>query len=608
MYQISNRSVKLRALLAAAPLLIASQLAAQELAQGVSPVSGQVVAEAVAPQVSSESFQVSSVELQGADTTGPLVIEEQVFAASAQTEVAVEPVAAVPVNVDLEFAKAFADYLDTNKVLSADLKALYAQRDFFPIFAGTQQAVLLNLVVQLENADDHGLPTVRYQPAILENAWLHASTIGAQIDLELAALNAYLGFARDVTSGIIAPRSLSKEMATKPVVRSDATLLRALANAENKVAYFRDLGPTDPAYARLKAEKRRLEVLALTGGWGDQIPDGKSLRPGESSSRVVALRQRLDKFGYTSFDLESPAYDDALFAQVKQFQADSGLNADGVVGPKTLAALNGTAEHRLKQVIVNLERLRWTNFDFGKKHIEVNIPSFMANVYLNDEVILSTRVVTGTAKHQTAEFSDEMTHMIVNPTWHVPDSIASEEYLPQMWQDPSILRRQNIAMLVKGSGQIVDPEAIDMTLFTENNFPFLLKQRPSPNNALGRVKFMFPNGFNIYLHDTPAKSLFNRDARAYSHGCVRVQKPFELAYTLLGFQESDPVAKFESVLNTGRETRIDLYEHFKVHILYRTAFVDIDGSLQFREDVYGRDELVMQALRAEGLTMPDFNS
>jgi L,D-transpeptidase YcbB len=194
-----------------------------------------------------------------------------------------------------------------------------------------------------------------------------------------------------------------------------------------------------------------------------------------------------------------------------------------------------------------------------------------------------------------------MTHMVFNPTWHVPYSIASKEILPKLQEDPEYLAKKNMRLLARGEAGEFDPTLTDWSLYSENDFPFIVKQRPGGGNALGRVKFMFPNQFNIYLHDTPSKRLFKKDARAFSHGCVRVQDPMELARVLLAPQQAEPSSYIESILNRRKERTVSLAEPMPVHLTYRTAWVDPDGTYQFRADVYGRDARILAALRAVGV-------
>lgn len=479
----------------------------------------------------------------------------------------------------------------------------YAARDNQPIWAGDNRAIL-DLLTAIEQAPAHGLPLARYNTAAIETAWNGSGAPADIAALEVAAAMSYVQFAKDLTAGMLNPKSINREMNSEWRVPETATVLANVAAATDKQAFYKTLQPSSPEYELMLAEKRRLEKLVAANSEATLVPSGRTLRPGHSNARVVALRARLNFLGYEVDDLTSPEYDDGIIEAVKAFQADAGLNTDGLVGPKTLAAVNAGPEQHLKQVVVNLERLRWMNFDLGKRHIYVNIPDYTASVIDDGKPTLSFRVVVGTARNQTAEFSDVMTHMVINPSWNVPMSIASKEYLPKLLADPSTLARQNIQMRVRGSGQVVDSTAVDYTQYSTGNFPFVLRQLPGSNNALGRVKFMFPNKFNIYLHDTPSRSLFNRDARAFSHGCVRVQKPLELAYTLLAPQEADPQAKFDSILATRRETQVDLAEPIPVHLVYRTAFFDDSGEINYRADIYRRDKMVFDALVKAGVTIP----
>jgi len=297
-------------------------------------------------------------------------------------------------------------------------------------------------------------------------------------------------------------------------------------------------------------------------------------------------------------------YDTALERAVQRFQIDHGLNADGSAGGATLRAINVEPLERLQSVIVGLERERWINFEngLGKRHVFVNIADFHVQIYDDDKVTFETRSVVGRSRidKRTPEFSDVMEHMVINPTWYVPRSIATKEYLPNMQNNPGA---HGYLELYDGSGRRVSRANVDFTQYTESNFPFDLRQPPSTRNALGLVKFMFPNRHNIYLHDSPAKNLFDREVRTYSSGCVRLAKPFEFGYEILSRQESDPVRAFHSVLDTGEETYVYLDQHVPVHLTYRTAWAPVQGRTQYRDDIYGRDAALWSALSRSGVAL-----
>lgn len=491
----------------------------------------------------------------------------------------------------------------------ANLYAFYEATDFEPVFVG-RIARLSALLSALETANEHGLPVDHQRIQDLREAMAAAGQPETNAALELLAAHIYLEFATDLTSGVLNPDEISDLINFDPVRPSTDVLMAKVADSMGSGALYEGLEPQDPSYNALQAELASLESLVETGGWGPKITAGRTLRPGHSGARVLAMRQRLIALGYAEIEGESPTYDAALVDAVKAFQTDNTLNADGIVGPKTLIALNSDPSVQMQQVIVNLERRRWLNYDLGTRHIFVNQAAYMAYVVDYGLPTLATRVVVGktSAKFQTPEFIDSMTHMVVNPSWNVPQSIASQEYLPQLLRDPSVLIRQNITMRVRGSGEHVDARLVDLSQYTQNNFPFVLQQRPGGGNALGKVKFMFPNRYNIYLHDTPSKSLFNRDTRAYSHGCVRVQRPFDLAYTLLAPQSDDPEGDFKAALNTGRETQVNLVTPVPIYLTYQSVFLDENGELAYRVDIYGRDQLVFDALAENGVTLPEIAS
>jgi len=301
-------------------------------------------------------------------------------------------------------------------------------------------------------------------------------------------------------------------------------------------------------------------------------------------------------------------YDEAITDAVRSFQENHGLTVDGVAGGDTLSEINATAQDRLKSVIVAMERERWLNKPggLGDRHILVNIADFQARIFDQGKMTFETRSVVGHQEfdRQTPEFSDEMDHMVINPSWYVPRSIIVGEYLPKLRNNPGAVSH---LVITDSRGRVVSRNQ-SFAGYTANSFPFAMRQPPGPRNALGTVKFMFPNKYNIYLHDTPAKNLFSREVRTYSHGCVRLNDPHEFGYALLARQTDDPVGFFQSRLRTGSETRVNLDQPVPVHLIYRTAFTKAKGQTQFRRDVYGRDAAIWDALSAAGVEIGGIQS
>ena len=497
---------------------------------------------------------------------------------------------------------AFKQAVATAAAKDKALAQFYRARNFAPLWTGYSDVARRRaFLAAARQAGRQGLPVGRYDAAGLRSALGQIGSDRARGLLEVAFSAHFLQYAQDIQSGILKPRRLGAEFYVKPPRRDRLAVIEAFAKSSPR-AFLRALAPQTPAYQRLLKEKARLEKVVGRGGWGPKVA-ARKLRPGRKGPAVVALRKRLSAMDYRGLGISS-SYDASLQEAVQLFQMDHGLNADGVAGQGTLKALNVSAAKRLQQVIVGLERQRWLNKPLGARHIMVNLADFRASVMDNGKPTLTTRVVVGrTGKdYRTPEFEKKMTHLIVNPVWHVPESIALREYLPRLQSDPNALSRLGI-QISDQEGQFVDPTSIDYTQYGKGNFPFDLQQPPGAGNALGRVKFMFPNRFNIYLHDTPSKSLFGRDQRTYSHGCVRVQKPFELAYTLLARQTSDPKGVFRRALNSGVETQIDLITPVPVYLTYQTVWVTPQGRPNYRMDPYGRDRKVFSALQKAGVSL-----
>lgn len=484
-----------------------------------------------------------------------------------------------------------------------EIADFYRTNGYRPIWTGDDPMAMERRVAFMRAIRDvgaHGLPAGRYDPEALDLDLRNISSDRALGRAEVALSKLFLRYAQEIQTGLLKPSSIDNGI-VREVPQPDRTALLRDFAASSPISFLRSLPPQTPEYARLMKEKMRYEALIARGGWGDTVRAGK-LEPGDTGASVVQLRNRLIAMGYMPRSATS-IYDTKMRQAVSQFQTDHGLVSDGVAGEGTLREVNASAQKRLSQVLVAMERERWTNMPRGERHIWVNITDFQAKIMDHGKVTFQTKSVVGhrDLDRRTPEFSDVMEHMVINPTWNVPRSIATKEYLPLLQQNPYAVSHLK---LVDRRGRVISRDrVVDFNRFNAQTFPFDMKEPPSRSNALGLVKFMFPNRHNIYLHDTPQKTLFGRDVRAFSHGCVRLNDPFDFAYALLAKQEADPVNTFQRILGTGRETQVDLEEHVPVHLVYRTAFTQAKGRTQFRLDVYGRDAKVWRALEAAGVSL-----
>ncbi|MEY4982402.1 MAG: hypothetical protein RIR62_668, partial [Pseudomonadota bacterium] len=487
------------------------------------------------------------------------------------------------------FSQALAEAAATQEAVAA----FYAARDYAPLWTAPEQAARRAAFLSaLAQAHDHGLPVARYDAGALAALFRAARTEGDRGRIEVAMTRAFLAYARDLRTGILEPAQVDASIHREPL-RDDPALLLARLEASDTAAFLRGLAPEAPEYARLMKEKIALEAAVAAGGWGGALTSGP-LEPGASGAAVVALRDRLVTLGYLQRSA-TREYDAAITSAVQRFQIDHGLPADGVAGEATLAELNVGPETRLKSVIVAMERLRWmTGVERGARHIWVNLPDFSAKIVDHGKITFQTRGVIGknVPDQRSPEFSDEMDHMVINPSWGVPRSIIVKEYLPLLQRNPNAVSHLQV---IDGNGRVVPRGAVNFASYSARSFPFGLRQPPSDGNALGKVKFMFPNTYNIYLHDTPAKELFAHDIRAYSHGCIRLADPFDFAYALLAPQSADPKGEFQTHLDSRNETRVDLQVKLPVHLVYFTAWPTAKGQMTYRRDVYGRDAALWEA-------------
>ncbi len=496
---------------------------------------------------------------------------------------------------------AFREAVAASSAADREIAAFYRKHGYQGIWTGADDRRRLQaFLAALEAAPLHGLPADRFSPDRVKALLRAARSESGKGAAEVATSRLFVAYVNALHGGIVDPRSLGKQYGRTPPRYAPGAILEAFLQSTPRAFLAAQL-PRTAEYAALLKERRRLEGVIRRGGFGPKV-QARKLEPGDEGPAVIALRNRLIRMGYLPATA-TRRYDRRIEKAVRRFQLDHGLTADGVAGRSTIALVNRPAEARLKQVLVNLERRRWLNRPLGRRHILVNIPDFRFTVFEDGEARFTSKVVVGQPREdlQTAEFSDEMTHMVINPSWYVPPSIIEKEYLPMIAANPEKFASQGLE--VTSSRGPIGIDAIRDAL-SQGKVPNIsMRQPPGPRNALGQVKFLFPNRFNIYMHDTPARSLFSREVRAYSHGCVRVNRPLEFAYFLLEGQAADPVRYFRSIRETGKETEVYLKRPVPVHIVYHTVFLGTDGRIHYRRDIYRRDARVWQELEKKGVTL-----
>lgn len=473
---------------------------------------------------------------------------------------------------------------------------LYELRQFRPVWDTDQRRTELS--VQLSEALLQGFRPEDFQVDDLTRLAAIADAGGPQdiATFDIAATEAAARLLHHLYFGKVNPAKLDAawgfDRAFAP--GDPASIVHQYLEVASFEALIDDFELAHPAYLRMQQGLSRLVDLAERGGW-PLVPEGATLKPGMEDERLPFLRQRLAISG----DFDGPqgggfVYDPAVEAAVKVFQRRHGLEPDGIIGPRTYRALNRTIEDRINQMRVSLERARWTLRDLGAEYVLVNIGGAETFYVRDDEMVWRTRSVVGQAYRKTPLFQDSIRYVEFNPTWTVPRSIFLKDKLPRIRKDVAYLQRGGYSV-VDSDGRSLDPGAVN---WMSDNPDVTLVQRPGPDNALGLIKFMFPNAHAVYLHDTNDRDLFDRAERNLSSGCVRIEHPFELADLLLqGSQDWFP-GRSDQLIATGKTTRIDLPRPIPIVLTYYTAWVDTDGTFQFREDVYERDEAVLSALNA----------
>lgn len=496
-----------------------------------------------------------------------------------------------------QLAHAEAAFVGDRKIIASELIAdAYTRNGFQPLWDNPQN--VQQLMELIRTVSDEGLNPDDYMLRYLTlSIASDADTTIKVVNRELLLSDAFFRLAYHFRFGKTNPKKLERTWNFrdgKDTIDPPGLLLSTQQNSVR--TSLQQLLPTLPQYSALRKGLERYRSIAGNGGWAE-IPAGGSLKKGMVSDRVSWLKSRLRATGdlVTGTSPDTNDFDGSLERAVYQFQLRHGLQADGIAGPETLAAMNIPVEQRIGQIRANMERLRWISRQLPEEYLLVDIAGFSVKQFSHGKENWSTRAVVGKPFRATPVFRSSMTHIVLNPSWTVPPTILAEDFLPQFRVDSSQLKKKNLSV-IDNSGHEIDPATVDWSSATRKNFKYQLRQRPGPGNALGRIKFMFPNDYFVYLHDTPSKNLFGSSSRAYSSGCIRIEKPLELAILLLQKNNGWNYQRLLSELGNGQTRTIKLDWQIPVLLMYFTAEALDDNRILFRNDLYNRDRTIIDAL------------
>jgi murein L,D-transpeptidase YcbB/YkuD len=488
------------------------------------------------------------------------------------------------------------------------LKRFYERRGYKDAWAGTDNTFehADAFVAAVEGSGSQGLIPEYYHLVKIKNM-LSEMADGVYnpesvAGLDLLLTDAFLMLGCHISAGCVNPVTVEAEWHSGRNDLQMDVLLEDALNEGNIHESLKLLLPPHTEYTGLIENLERYRNIEINGGW-PTLTYESLLKQGDRGERVARLKRRLHGSHDLMYVDNGAEYDEETEHAVIRFQRRHGITDDGIVGPETVRVLNVSLEERLKQIEVNLERMRWISRNLGHRYKMVNIADYNLSVVENNETVISMEVVVGKPFRNTPVFTDEISYIVVNPSWKIPESIVKNELLHKIKKSPYYLKEQGMRVLTgwADSSEEIDPETINWDEITAANFKYVLRQDPGPLNPLGRIKFMLPNRFNIYLHDTPSRTLFSKTSRAFSHGCVRIKYPVDLAEYLVKDDPDWSRKKVVDAIYDNKELRITLSRPIRVHILYMTAWVDKDGILNFRKDIYGRDERLYQALQKRPL-------
>ena len=473
--------------------------------------------------------------------------------------------------------------------------SFYSQREYAPIW--NNRELREDLFRSIENATNHGLRFNDYHGDYLEMALSNLANLDQEEKdlLELVLTDAFFTFGRHLNSGKLAPKKL---YSIWDIESNNADLLQLFESAisENSISStLEDLAPKHIVYKGLQKSLKDYRSLMETEENPTQVQAGESIKPGDTSSRMAMVALRLKELNF--IDSIPPnsthEYNKSLEEAIRKFQEHHGIETDAVIGDGTISELNKTYKERYEQILVNLERWRWHPHELGDHYIIINIPNYRLHLVKGKDTISSNRVMVGTEARKTPVFSDKIEHIVYNPTWTIPPTIKKNDVIPAAKRNSSYLTSRNMSVF-DGRGRRLNPAEINWNSREVVNYTY--RQEAGPANPLGKVKIIYPNRYSIYLHDTPSKKLFEKNSRAQSSGCVRVEGVLNLAEYLLNDQEKYTSEKIQEILDSGRTTTIKITKDVKVYHLYWTAWRE-GNETRFAEDIYNQDKEILQLLK-----------
>lgn len=480
---------------------------------------------------------------------------------------------------------------------AAEVLRFYEARAFAPLWLDAERGLSARGVAlekRLARANEDGLVAEEYARNEIASED-EAGTPKAAARIERSLSERALSYVRDLEQGRIRS-SLRPDLRRASGAFGAETALSALAAAEDPAAALDRLAAAKPEMARLKAALKRYRELAAAGGW-PQLADGPTIEPGDSDPRVPVLRQRLAVTdGAAAKAPGNPQlYEPELVAAAKRFQQRHGLDDDGRIGKNSRAALNRTVEERIDQLVIALDSLRGREPTAAGPHLVINIPEFRLRLYEDGKEIMTMAVVVGRPERPTPILSSKVNLVVFNPSWTVPVKIAKEDLLPRFRSSPSEMIAKGFRVLHAGAD--VDPMGVDWQQVRPNGFPYVLRQSPGPGNALGRIRLSLPNDQDIYMHDTPDRHLLQREVRAYSSGCIRLERVLDLTRYLMSPMPKWTPTAIDAAIATSQTSAEWLSRPVPVDLVYNTAWVGPEGVVYFRDDIYGLDARVAQELR-----------